>query len=48
MSTQHDDFGPNDEQMLAQIKADVLNVLMPRVKAKITSTKVLAAFQQRH
>ena len=44
VSTQHDDFGPNDEQMLAQIKADVLNVLMPRVKAKITSAKVLALF----
>lgn len=44
VSTQHDDFGPNDEQMLAQIKADVLNVLMPRVKAKITSPKVLALF----
>jgi methionine adenosyltransferase len=44
VSTQHDDFGPNDEQMLAQIKADVLNVLMPRVKAQITSPKVLALF----
>ena len=44
VSTQHDNFGPNDEQMLAQIKADVLNVLMPRVKAKITSAKVLALF----
>lgn len=44
VSTQHDDFGPNDEQMLAQIRADVLNVLMPRVKAKITSAKVLALF----
>lgn len=44
VSTQHDDFGSNDEQMLAQIKADVLNVLMPRVKAKITSAKVLALF----
>ena len=44
VSTQHDDFGPNDEQMLAQIKADVLNVLMPRVKARITSAKVLALF----
>jgi len=44
VSTQHDDFGPNDEQMLAKIKADVLNVLMPRVKAKITSAKVLALF----
>ena len=44
VSTQHDDFGPNDEQMLAQIRAAVLNVLMPRVKAKITSPKVLALF----
>ena len=44
VSTQHDDFGPNDEQMLAKIKADVLNVLMPRVKAQITSAKVLALF----
>lgn len=44
VSTQHDDFGPNDEQMLAQIKADVLNVLIPRVKAQITSAKVLALF----
>ncbi len=44
VSTQHDDFGPDDDQMLARIKADVLNVLMPRVKAKITSPKVLALF----
>ncbi|MBF1568835.1 MAG: methionine adenosyltransferase [Prevotella shahii] len=44
VSTQHDDFGPDDDQMLAKIKADVLNVLMPRVKAQITSPKVLALF----
>ena len=44
VSTQHDDFGPDDGQMLAKIKADVLNVLMPRVKAQITSPKVLALF----
>ena len=44
VSTQHDDFGPVDDQMLAKIKADVLNVLMPRVKAQITSPKVLALF----
>ncbi len=44
VSTQHDDFGPNDGDMLARIKADVLNVLMPRVKAQITSPKVLALF----
>ena len=44
VSTQHDDFGPDDDQMLAKIKDDVLNVLMPRVKAQITSPKVLALF----
>jgi len=44
VSTQHDDFGPDDDQMLARIKADVLNVLMPRVKAQIKSPKVLAIF----
>ena len=44
VSTQHDDFGPDDDQMLAKIKADVLNVLMPRVKAQIPSPKVLALF----
>lgn len=44
VSTQHDDFDPDDDQMLAKIKADVLNVLMPRVKAQITSPKVLALF----
>ncbi len=44
VSTQHDDFGPDDDQMLARIKADVLNVLMPRVKAQINSPKVLALF----
>ena len=44
VSTQHDDFGPDDDQMLARIKADVLNVLMTRVKAQIKSPKVLALF----
>lgn len=44
VSTQHDDFGPDDDQMLAKIKDDVLSVLMPRVKAQITSPKVLALF----
>ena len=44
VSTQHDDFGPDDDQMLARIKADVLNVLMPRVKAQIKSPKVLSLF----
>ena len=33
-----------DEQMLAQIRKDVLEILMPRVKAQITSEKVLKLF----
>jgi methionine adenosyltransferase (EC 2.5.1.6) len=31
VSTQHDDFGPNDELMLQKIKKDVRNILIPRV-----------------
>lgn len=33
VSTQHDEFDSDDDRMLAKIKADVLNILMPRVKA---------------
>lgn len=33
VSTQHDEFDKDDNQMLAQIKKDVVNILMPRVKA---------------
>ena len=33
VSTQHDDFGPNDEEMLAKIKQDVREILIPRVIA---------------
>lgn len=43
VSTQHDDFA-DDDTMLAQIKDDVLNILMPRVKSQIHSEKVLALF----
>ncbi len=35
VSTQHDDFGPNDKDMLASIKNDVLTILIPRVVAKL-------------
>jgi len=35
VSTQHDDFGPNDEAMLAKIKSDVIEILIPRVIAKL-------------
>ena len=43
VSTQHDDFA-GDEEMLAQIRKDVLEILMPRVKSRINSEKVLALF----
>lgn len=44
VSTQHDEFDSDDERMLAKIKDDVFNILMPRVKAEIHSEKVLALF----
>lgn len=34
VSTQHDDFAA-DDTMLAQIKADVINIVIPRVKAQL-------------
>ena len=42
--TQHDDFDSDDTKMLARIKSDVINILIPRVKAAIHSDKVLALF----
>ena len=33
VSTQHDDFAA-DEMMLAKIKKDIINIVIPRVKAK--------------
>ena len=55
VSTQHDDFiqpteaGEEaqlaaDAAQIAKIKEDVLNILMPRVKAKISAENVLALF----
>lgn len=35
VSTQHDDFG-EEESMLAKIKEDIINLVIPRVKAKLT------------
>jgi S-adenosylmethionine synthetase len=43
VSTQHDDFD-EDEKMLAKIKDDVINILIPRVKQQIHSQKVLDLF----
>ena len=45
VSTQHDEFD-EDEKMLAKIKDDVINILIPRVKEQIHSEKVLALFGQ--
>jgi S-adenosylmethionine synthetase len=44
VSTQHDEFDTNDERMLQQIKDDVINILIPRVKAQIHSEDVLNLF----
>ena len=43
VSTQHDEFD-SDERMLARIKDDVINILIPRVKQQIHSQKVLDLF----
>ena len=43
VSTQHDEFD-EDDVMLARIKADVINILIPRVKQQIHSQKVLDLF----
>lgn len=43
VSTQHDEFA-SDESMLEQIRHDVINILMPRVKQQIHSEKVLKLF----
>ena len=43
VSTQRAEFDSNDEAMLAKIKADVINILIPRVKA-LCGDKVLALF----
>ena len=44
VSTQHDEFDTDDERMLARIKDDVINILIPRVKQQIHSQKVLDLF----
>lgn len=44
VSTQHDPFMDDDAAMLAQIKQDVEQILMPRVKQQIHSKSVLDLF----
>ena len=41
VSTQHDEFMDDDEEMLARIKEDVANILLPRVFALDTRYEVL-------
>lgn len=41
VSTQHDEFMDDDEEMLAKIKEDVANILLPRVFALDTRYEVL-------
>ena len=43
VSTQHDEFA-SDEAMQQQIREDVINILIPRVKATIKSPQVLSLF----
>jgi len=43
ISTQHDEFDDDDERMLAKIKEDVRNILIPRTKAQL-SEQVQALF----
>ena len=43
VSTQHDEFD-EDDAMLAKIKDDVINILIPRVKQQIHSQRVLDLF----
>lgn len=35
VSTQHDDFDKDDEKMLAKIKSDIIQILIPRVLGKL-------------
>ena len=35
VSTQHDDFDPDDEKMLNKIKKDIVEILIPRVKTQL-------------
>lgn len=43
VSTQHDEFDA-DEPMLEQIRKDVINILMPRVKSQLQDAKMLNLF----
>ena len=44
ISTQHDEFDEDEVKMLAKIKSDLLDILIPRVKAKL-KPEIQALFQ---
>lgn len=46
ISTQHDAFDSNDDKMLAKIKADVINILVPRIMKKLPK-RVQAIFNNK-
>lgn len=46
VSTQHDDFDSDEKKMLETIKADVINILVPRVKAQFDK-KVQSLFDSK-
>ncbi|MBI3502621.1 MAG: methionine adenosyltransferase [Bacteroidetes bacterium] len=46
ISTQHDAFDSNDDKMLAKIKTDVINILVPRVMKKLPK-RVQALFNNK-
>lgn len=45
VSTQHDEFDNDDEAMLTKIKEDIINILIPRVKAEL-SADIQALFNE--
>lgn len=47
ISTQHDDFDKNDDKMLAKIKKDVQEILIPRV-AKLQPARVQKLFKTKY
>ncbi len=46
LSTQHDAFDNDDEVMLRQIREDVINILIPRVKEHIQNESIRALFTE--
>ncbi len=47
VSTQHDQFLEDDAEMLAKIRKDVKDILMPRVKSQIKEQEILDLFNEK-